>query len=31
MRDWHDPAAGQGAEYLRRATQIRTLWLPYGA
>lgn len=31
IRDWHDPAAGQGVEYLRRATQIRTIWLPYGA
>ncbi len=31
LRDWHDPAQGQGVEYLRRATQVKTIWLPYGA
>ncbi len=31
MRDWLDPAQGQGAEFLRRATQVKTVWLPYGA
>lgn len=28
MRDW---AAAQGAGWLRRACQVKTLWLPYGA
>lgn len=28
MRDW--AADGQGADFLRRATQIKTIWLPYG-
>ena len=31
VRDWLDPAQGQGVEYLRRATQVKTIWLPYGA
>lgn len=30
LRDWADPVQGQGAQYLRRATQIKTIWLPYG-
>ncbi len=30
LRDWFDPKIGQGAEYLRRATQVKTIWLPYG-
>ena len=30
LRDWRDPAQGQGADYLRRATQVKTIWLPYG-
>ncbi|MGV8989160.1 MAG: aldehyde dehydrogenase family protein [Cypionkella sp.] len=30
-RDWRDPAQGQGAEFMRRATQIKTIWIPYGA
>lgn len=30
LRDWSDAKAGQGAEYLRRATQVKTIWLPYG-
>ena len=29
-RDWFDPAQGQGREYLRRATQIKNVWVPYG-
>jgi aldehyde dehydrogenase (NAD+) len=29
-RDWLDPAEGQGREFLRRATQIKTIWVPYG-
>ena len=31
LRDWLDPAQGQGTDFLRRATQIKTIWLPYGA
>ncbi|GGO29137.1 NADP-dependent aldehyde dehydrogenase [Gemmobacter aquaticus] len=31
IRDWLDPMQGQGVEYLRRATQVKTIWLPYGA
>lgn len=31
LRDWHDPAQGQGAAFLRRAVQVKTVWLPYGA
>jgi aldehyde dehydrogenase (NAD+) len=29
-RDWFDPAQGQGRDYLRRATQIKNIWVPYG-
>ena len=29
-RDWSDPAA-QGREFLRAASRIKTIWLPYGA
>ncbi|WP_026479587.1 aldehyde dehydrogenase family protein [Ahrensia sp. 13_GOM-1096m] len=29
-RDWRDDNQGQGREFLRRATQIKTIWLPYG-
>ena len=29
-RDWFDPAQGQGREFLRRATQIKNIWVPYG-
>jgi len=28
-RDWAS-AAGQGQEFLRRATQVKTIWVPYG-
>lgn len=31
MRDWSDPAQGQGEAYLRAASQVKTLWLPYGS
>ena len=27
---WHDPAEGQGRDYLRRATQVKNIWVPYG-
>ncbi len=30
LRDWRDPRQGQGTEYLRRASQVKTIWLPYG-
>ena len=29
-RDWLDRAQGQGTEYLRRATQVKNIWIPYG-
>ncbi len=29
-RDWFSPVEGQGREYLRRATQVKTVWVPYG-
>ncbi len=29
-RDWFSPVEGQGREYLRRATQVKTIWVPYG-
>jgi aldehyde dehydrogenase (NAD+) len=28
-RDWLSPE-GQGREFLRRATQVKTIWVPYG-
>ena len=28
--DWFSAAQGQGPEYLRRATQVKTIWAPYG-
>ncbi len=29
-RDWFDPAEGEGREFLRRATQVKNIWVPYG-
>ena len=29
-RDWFDGGAGQGREYLCRATQIKNVWIPFG-
>jgi aldehyde dehydrogenase (NAD+) len=29
-RDWHDRVQGEGAEFLREATQIKNIWVPYG-
>jgi aldehyde dehydrogenase (NAD+) len=29
-RDWTDPRHGEGEEFLRRATQIKNIWVPYG-
>jgi aldehyde dehydrogenase (NAD+) len=30
-RDWLDPHDGQGEEFLREATQVKNIWVPYGA
>ncbi len=29
-RDWASPNAGEGETFLRRATQVKTIWLPFG-
>ncbi len=29
-RDWRDPAQGQGRSFLREATQVKNIWVPYG-
>jgi aldehyde dehydrogenase (NAD+) len=29
--DWLDDRAGQGEEFLREATQVKNIWVPYGA
>ncbi|MBI4538425.1 MAG: aldehyde dehydrogenase family protein [Gemmatimonadetes bacterium] len=29
-RDWTDPRQGEGEEFLRQATQIKNIWIPYG-
>ena len=29
-RDWFDRAQAQGQEYLRRAVQVKNIWIPYG-
>jgi aldehyde dehydrogenase (NAD+) len=29
-RDWLDPRQGEGREYLRAATQVKNIWIPYG-
>jgi aldehyde dehydrogenase (NAD+) len=29
-RDWTDPQQSEGAEFLRHATQIKNIWVPYG-
>lgn len=28
--DWFDPQAGEGVEFLRRATEVKNIWVPYG-
>lgn len=28
--DWLDAAEGEGREYLREATQVKNIWIPYG-
>ncbi len=30
-RDWFDPASGEGELFLRHATQVKNIWVPYGA
>lgn len=29
-RDWFRPSHGQGLEFLRKATEIKNVWVPYG-
>jgi aldehyde dehydrogenase (NAD+) len=29
-RDWFDPAQSEGREFLRHATQVKNIWVPYG-
>jgi len=29
-RDWMDPEQGEGREFLREATQVKNVWIPYG-
>ncbi|MGH7522904.1 MAG: aldehyde dehydrogenase family protein, partial [Gemmatimonadales bacterium] len=31
VREWRDPLEGEGPEYLRQATQVKNIWVPYGA
>ncbi|MGF6345339.1 aldehyde dehydrogenase family protein [Variovorax sp. W2I14] len=28
--DWHDAASAEGALFLRQATQVKNIWIPYG-
>ena len=30
LPDWFDPAQGEGRWFLRRATQVKNVWVPYG-
>ncbi|MCZ2355825.1 MAG: aldehyde dehydrogenase family protein [Bacteroidia bacterium] len=30
-RNWFDKAQGEGSDFLRQATQIKNIWIPYGA
>nr|MCU0624339.1 aldehyde dehydrogenase family protein [Gemmatimonadaceae bacterium] len=30
MRDWFSPVQGEGREFLRHATQVKNIWIPYG-
>jgi aldehyde dehydrogenase (NAD+) len=29
-RDWFDPEQAEGHQFLRHATQIKNIWVPYG-
>jgi aldehyde dehydrogenase (NAD+) len=31
LRDWTATEQGEGAEFLRQATQVKNVWVPYGA
>ena len=31
VRAWDDPLEGEGPEFLRQATQVKNIWVPYGA
>ena len=31
VREWADPMEGEGQEFLRQATQVKNIWVPYGA
>jgi aldehyde dehydrogenase (NAD+) len=31
QRDWMDRREGEGEEFLREATQVKNIWVPYGA
>ena len=28
--DWFDDEQGEGEEFLREATQVKNIWVPYG-
>jgi aldehyde dehydrogenase (NAD+) len=30
VREWLDPRSGEGREFLRRAVQVKNIWIPYG-
>ncbi len=30
-RDWYDPSQASGQEFLRHASQVKNIWVPYGA
>jgi len=30
-RNWHDKEQGEGKEFLKHASQIKNIWIPYGA
>ena len=30
FHDWEDPEQGQGESFLRKATEIKNIWIPYG-
>jgi aldehyde dehydrogenase (NAD+) len=29
-RDWLDPRQSDGREFLRRASEVKNIWIPYG-
>ena len=30
QRDWFDPEQAEGESFLRRCTQVKNIWVPYG-